>query len=321
MPCMNPQSESEHILELSRELLDDIELGRLEADKLLLKCSRLARLAGSEEVKFWIKHEMEGYNSTGSFSLLYMGKTGRWINRDEKKGYWNSLAMIEASIETEKARLVGNKLGNTSGAMNIGIINAVNKAQQSISAKIVTMSGIRSRVLGMLHTFVGGVFYERQFAKVAENTFERYKKDVDALIAEKAGEVLNKIPSVIARLQEGEEEGISQALTTCRRIIETFADSVYPPTSDTITLGGNPLSLDASKPKNRLNAYISERTASTGRRDKLRQNLSNLFDRVSAGVHSDVTGEEAFSLFLNVYLFLGEVLHLDKPATSKIVVT
>jgi len=313
---MNRQSESEHILELSRELLDDIELGRLEADKLLLKCSRLARLAGSEEVKFWIKHEMEGYNATGGFSLLYMGKTGRWIDSNEKRGYWRSLAEIEASIETEKARLMGSKLGNISGDAHTGTINAMNNAQQGIITRITTMSGIRSRVLGMLHTFVVGVFYERQFAKVAENIFEQYKKDVDALIAEKAGEVLSKIPSVIARLQEGEEEGISQALTTCRRIIETFADAVYPPTTGTVELGGNTLSLDASKHKNRLNAYIAVRTASSARRDKLRQNLGNLFDRVSAGVHTDVTSEEAFSLFLNVYLFLGEVLHLHAPDAS-----
>jgi hypothetical protein len=70
--------------------------------------------------------------------------------------------------------------------------------------------------------------------------------------------------------------------------------------------------LDASRPKNRLLAYIGERTSSSARRDKLRQNLTNLFDRVSAGVHSDVTAEEAFSLFLNVYLFLGEVLQLER---------
>jgi hypothetical protein len=117
-------------------------------------------------------------------------------------------------------------------------------------------------------------------------------------------------------LQEDDAEAISQALTTCRRIIEAFADAVYPPTADTILLGGNTVTLDASKYKNRLNAYIAARTDSSARRDKLRQNINNLYDRVSAGVHSDVTSEEAFSLFLNVYLFLGEVLQLDEPADN-----
>lgn len=94
---MNQKSRAEHILELSRELLDDIELSRLESDKLLLKCSRLARLAGSEEIQAWLKLEMQGYNSKDPVSLTYMSKTGRWTNYKEKKGYWGPLAQQEVT--------------------------------------------------------------------------------------------------------------------------------------------------------------------------------------------------------------------------------
>ncbi|KCV45596.1 hypothetical protein L506_0498 [Bordetella bronchiseptica GA96-01] len=45
--------------------------------------------------------------------------------------------------------------------------------------------------------------------------------------------------------------------------------------------------------------------------------MSNLFDRVSSGVHKDISSEEARALFLNTYLFLGEILHLDNAATSR----
>jgi hypothetical protein len=168
----------------------------------------------------------------------------------------------------------------------------------------------------MLHTFVSQVYYEHRFADVARTTFEMYQRSVDALIAEKAGSVIDKLPAAVARLQEGDPEGISQALTTCRRIIEAFADAVYPPSDSTITLGGNEISLDASRHKNRLNAFIAENTSSKRRREKLRQNLTNLYDRVSAGVHSDITAEEAYSLFLNVYLFLGEALTLSGKASK-----
>ena len=103
-----------------------------------------------------------------------------------------------------------------------------------------------------------------------------------------------------------------QALSTCRRIIEAFADSVYPPTDQTVEISGNVLKLDAGKHQNRINAYIHTKTESQSRKQRLRQNLSNLFDRVSTGVHSDVGAEEARALFLNTYLFLGEVLHLGR---------
>jgi hypothetical protein len=111
------------------------------------------------------------------------------------------------------------------------------------------------------------------------------------------------------RLAEGDQESISQALTTCRRIIELFADSIYPPTDETIELGGNTLKLDASRHQNRINAYIHTKTNSQSVKHRLRQNLANLHDRISSGVHNDVSADEARSLFLNTYLFLGEILH------------
>ncbi len=310
---MATQTEAEHIIELSRELLDDIELDRLPAEKLLLKANRLARLAGSDEVRKWLGYEMQGYNSSDAISLSYMSRTGRWTKFDEKKGYYGPLGQIEASLDAQKARIEATKLGSLAGDMAVGVINVTTRNHQALSGAISTLAGVRSRVLSLLHTFVASTYYERQFADVAETTFKVYKRDVDALIAEKAGDVLSKFPSVMARLKEGDVEAVSQALATCRRILEAFADAIFAPTDDVYELGGNRLTLDASKHQNRINVFIAQRTESSSRRVRLRQNLGNLFDRVSTGVHNDVTVEEAYSLFLNVYLFLGEVLHLEEP--------
>ena len=125
-------------------------------------------------------------------------------------------------------------------------------------------------------------------------------------------EVLQQIPSVVNRLSEGDDESVSQALTTVRRIIDSFADAIYPPSDNTFRIGDNDLTLGPTRHLNRLNVYVHERTESKGRRDKIRQNLANLYSRVSAGVHADVTIEEAQSLFLNCYLILGEILHLGE---------
>ena len=72
---MPTTSEAAYILELSTELLDDIELDRLPPDKLILKANRLARLAGSEEVRQWLSFEMRGYNGTDPVSMKYMSLT------------------------------------------------------------------------------------------------------------------------------------------------------------------------------------------------------------------------------------------------------
>ena len=309
-------SQSQHILDLSKELLDDIELERLSSDKLLLKCVRLARLAGSEECQEWLRYEMGGYGGSSEISLKYMTLTGRWTNREEKKGYWGPLAEQEAAIQASQAKIASLQIPSLSGDKAWIVSRDIMASMNAAAGTLSKLGGIRSRVLALLHRFVSDVYYEREFSSLAELTFERYKRDVDTLISAACKEVLRKIPSVIDRLQEGDPEAISQALTTCRRIIESFADAIFPPTEDVIEVGGNTLKLDNAKHLNRINAYVSEHTESHSRRQKLRQNLANLYDRACAGVHDGVTKDEAFSLFLNTYLFLGEILTIGSPHAS-----
>ena len=85
-------SQSDHIRDLTKELLDDIELGRTTGERLLLKTARLARLIGSEEIKKWLEYEMRGYNSHDELSRKYITNTGRWIDKTENKAYYGPLS-------------------------------------------------------------------------------------------------------------------------------------------------------------------------------------------------------------------------------------
>ncbi|AZW29151.1 hypothetical protein [Bordetella bronchiseptica] len=314
---MTEKSRSQHILELARELLDDIELGRAEGERLILKASRLARWVGGDEFRDWLKYEMGGYNSSEPLSLKYMARTGRWTNREEKKGWWGPLAQQEAAILAQQAKLATMRTPDIGGDYaNVAIMNT-HKAMNDAALLIQQLSGIRSRVLAILHGFVSEVYYAKEFDSLTDSIFERYQRDVDALIVQYCGDVLTKIPALMDRLASGDSEAISQALSTCRRIIESFADSIFPPSEQIFEIGGDILKLDASKHQNRINVYVYQRTDSQSRRKRIRQNLSNLFDRVSSGVHKDISSEEARALFLNTYLFLGEILHLDNAATSR----
>ncbi len=309
---MTEENRSKHIAELAKELLDDIELNRMSAEHLLLKASRLARWMGSEETQQWLKLEMTGYNNVEETSLKYMTLTGRWIDRAKGIGYFGPLAQQEAAIEAERAKLAAMRTPDAGGEWaNVAITNVTNAMSQT-AINISTLSAIKSRALARLHQFVSEIYYSLAFEGLSESIFERYKRDVDVLIAESCGKVLDQIPAVIDRLAEAQPEAISQALTTCRRILDSFADSIFPPTEETIEIGGNTLNLGPDKHQNRINAYIHQHTTSQTRKKRLRQNLGNLFDRVSTGVHADVTLGEARALFLNTYLLLGEILHIER---------
>lgn len=152
----------EHELELAKELLDDIELSRLNAEALFLKAARLARLCGTEEFKKWVGFEIRGYVSDDNTSLKFMTKTGRWTKRDENKGYWAPIAQIEAVINSQTLKL--NSLGtpNVSGVtMAYSIMKEHHEIINNVSNSISTYSGIKSRALGVLHDIVSAIYYEK----------------------------------------------------------------------------------------------------------------------------------------------------------------
>jgi hypothetical protein len=305
------ESKSQHIINLSKEILDDIELSRLEAQPLLLKATRLARYVEDDEVRQWLRFEMQGFGNN-DVALKYMSKTGRWTDKEKNEGYWSPLAQIEASADAQKQKLSLIRIPDTSGDKATFVIDRVTNQMNAATNSISKLEGIKSRVISLIHDFATNVYYQKTFDNVAEGIFDKYKKDIDTLIAENSGDVLEQIPSVVGRLSDGDKESISQALTTCRRIIDSFANHIFPASDETMEIGGNSISLKQDKILNRINAFIHLNADSESRKKKLRQNLSNLYDRVSAGVHSDVDASEARSLFFNTYLILAEILTLRK---------
>lgn len=304
-------SKSVHIISLSKEIIDDIELSRIKGQALLLKATRLARYVDDEEIRKWLRFEMQGFNSN-EVALKYMTKTGRWTDKENKKGYWAPLAQIEAEAEAQMKKLSLIRIPDISGDRAVLVIDRITTQMNAATNYISELEGIKSRVLSLIHDFATNVYYQKTFDYVAESIFDTYKKDIDILIAENSSDVLGQIPSVVGRLSDGDKESISQALTTCRRIIDSFANHIFPASNDTINIGGNVLSLKQDKVQNRINAFIHLKSESDSQKKKLRQNLSNLYERVSAGVHSDVNANEAKSLFFNTYLLLGEILTLKK---------
>jgi len=135
-------------MKLARELLDDIELDRLPADKLLLKVSRLARLTGSETIRKWLNLEMLGYNGKDPVSLEYMGRTLRWTNYEKKEGFWGSLAVQEAAINSAEVRIKQLEAHDGADALTV---SGHRLKPASCEPELSKCCGIRSVVMALLH--------------------------------------------------------------------------------------------------------------------------------------------------------------------------
>lgn len=306
------QSQSQHIAELARDLLDDIELYRILPQALILKASRLARFIGTEKIQSWPYFELHAYNDTDPVALEYLSKTARWINQEKGRAYWGTFAEQVAWIESLKAEQAMIRVPDVSGDyVVIALKNVMDRAQQ-LGNQIRELERIKNRVLSLLHSWVSSVYYEIAFGGAAETIFEKFRKEVDVRISDTCSEILQKLPLVYDRLREGDAESISQAMTSCRRIIDTFADAIYPPVDGTVEVGGNVVKVGTEQHQNRLNAYVGDKTESKSRRQRLRQALANIYDRVCTGIHKDISIQEAQSLVLNTYVYLGEVATMDR---------
>lgn len=308
-------SRQQEALALADELLADIELARASTAKHVLKATRIARLLDDATAQTWLAYELDGVPGTAD-GKRWMSTTRRWTEKDQGKGYWGSTASLEATRDNARS-VIGALSGDVSLSGDL-VTLAMRERTQSISgnASVATaMDRVLSAVESQVYRYAAEVHAELAYSQVQADLFEASRSAVDATLAGMTGGALKSIESISERLSSGDETAVSQAMTTCRQLIDSVADHVFPPSDEQYQIGEQALNVKADKVLNRLNAYVHSAGVAGGRGARIRRTLADLYDRVSASVHKPdgVTPHEARYLFLAVYSTLGEILTL-KPA-------
>jgi hypothetical protein len=301
-------SKTDQITALALEVLEDAEMSRTSMETLILKASRLARLVGDEEVIQWLRYERLGYNNRDEIALKFIDLTNRKFHVDTMQVHYGSSIMQESIVQSQKEQLDIVKQYKPSGDwMRLHV-----EEQQTKVAKITSVMASSQRVLfavrAHIQEFAVRVYYEKLFSHQAGTIFTQYQDEVDALLAGTAETAFKRLPNAFERLGAGDSEAISHALTTCRRVLDSFADAVYPARAGVAHIGEQEIEVGAAHTRNRLRGYVYERIGRGSRYDRINRSISLLYDRVSAGVHADVNIGEARALVLQTYLLLGEIL-------------
>ncbi|MFE3618248.1 AbiTii domain-containing protein [Streptomyces anulatus] len=302
---MNRQEE---VLLLAEQLLADIELKRLAATDIVLKASRLGRLAGHDDLQTFLRYEREGYPSR-EVAGEWVTRAGR--NRPEDKWFSAPLTQIEAVLESSQQAMEALKGGgNYSGDMVPIAAREHDQRIVKLSQSLTPCLTVRGAVLATIYSLVTEIYHELLFSQLQSTLFEQARVRVDGALAQASGSALDKIESVSDRLREGAPESVSQALTTCRRLIDSCADHVFQGREGDYVIGEQPLKVGNGHVLNRLQAYCHQQGISKSRHDRIRKTMAELYSRCSAGTHADVTIQEARFVFLQTYVLLGEVLTL-----------
>jgi hypothetical protein len=307
----------EEAIRVADELLADIELKQLKASEVVLKASRLARLVGHTELTEFLGFERDGYRNDNS-DTVWIERAGRWADREEETCYPQSIAKVEAQIASSQQAIEAMRGGgNYSGDM-------IYPASRDHDARIINAAhtlaiwtGISGQVVATVYDMVTEIYHELLFSELQASLFAATQEKVDGSLAAASGTALEKIERISDRLRDGDTESVSQALTTCRRLIDSCADYVFPARDEPYSIGNEAtLTVGRQQVLNRLQAHVYASGATKSRRDRLRRSLADLYNRCSAGTHAEVTIDEARFLFLQTYIALGEILILGTPEAA-----
>jgi competence ComEA-like helix-hairpin-helix protein len=213
---------------------------------------------------------------------------------DKSGGGFESIEFIEDRYEHIKKLKHGND--GTYYLSNLG-------------TTITEVANSAGRAASRLYSTLG-------FSDLPRQHFDAIRERVNRLLLDICPEAVEQFMAAYERLGGRNSEDWSLALTACRRVIKTVADSVYPPTEEEV--GGRKL----GDPQyiNRLWAYLDKTVAASSDKDLAKAHvdylgtfLSRLNDKASKGVHTSVSRTEAIQTVMYTYLTLGDLLELAPP--------
>lgn len=197
----------------------------------------------------------------------------------------------------------------------------VAKDYDAASAKIIPLrrelEDVLERVKQMVYDFLINTEREIESGQRRPSVFDRGRDYIERSLSERAPDALSKFRAAEESLASGEPEDLAHALTSCRRMIKTLADALYPASGELIIGGdGRERAMTDEAYRNRLLQYASERLGTTHNnlvKETMRSlgvRLQRLNELSSKGVHDEVEWMEAESCVMWTYLTVADILRI-----------
>lgn len=167
------------------------------------------------------------------------------------------------------------------------------------------------------HTYCANLLEQLTFSGTITSGFDLLKKAVDDKLLDLDPELAEQLMLAFKGISSANKEEWSQALTSCRRLLEALADKLYPPNDNVI----NKRTFKANQYINRLWQFMSESIESESNRDLAKMHVDYLgswleknYKMTNKGVHAEVSQLEATRVVFHMYLMLSDILDYLDPS-------
>ena len=319
------------IIDLSEEILSDFELSRIPLSKILFKCERLYRLLNDDFNSRLFMYEITQYPTKDDKPEVYKYyiKAGRYQTEysDSKKKdvafiVEDSVEKMETIIQMRSAQLSLSSDPNVqlSSANQYQTVSAISnrREREAIVNTITVLKSRLGKIRGALYKVVLDTYYKIKFEKISTTANDSHVELLINKLVNRSPKCIEMIQSIQQGLSSENPEDWANSVHSCRRLIKTVADSLYPPSDEKIKLNNKEFGVGEDQYINRLMIYIEKRKNNQTFGNVLKTNVDLIGNRIDAlhgaankGTHSNVSLYEATQYAIYTFLILGDILSLE----------
>jgi len=172
-----------------------------------------------------------------------------------------------------------------------------------------------------VHEFVSGLHYELRYSASVYDLFTAVRQRVDRSVPEVMPDSVRRFDAIYSNLVSDNPEDWSNAVHSCRRILQDLADAVFPAQDEPRVVGEGKqrrtIALGPDNYVNRIACFAEDNEDSARSKDLIGSHLSFLGDRLDAvfyaaqkGSHDNVDRREAERYVVYTYMLVGDILGL-----------
>jgi hypothetical protein len=338
----------DRILALVQEALNEFDDPNYRLSNIMRKAIRIARLRNDYDNLWWLEYEMIPFENRDAQERIVWEILPHY-SKDRFAAVQKHI--LEAYIDERRYREV-DRYGNVvdKGNVRIESISEIearvehlddvaekavvpeglhpvdlyfveqSKSQLRTTAQLLAqdLRAILARVGQRVHEFLSVTEKQLMYGQISSDIFERNRQYVDARLHDIAPEALEQFIAAYRRLGEGGPESGSHALTSCRRILKSVADNIYPARDEPVVgSDGKERRLTDDKFVSRLWQFVAERVGGSASGRLLLTSVKDVGDRIDRiydlsckGVHAEVSEFEVNQCVIQTYLLIGDILRI-----------
>lgn len=334
----NLSTKRQQALEACEKVINGTEDGTITVSSSLLLCKRIARLVSDNEGQEWLNYEYGGYpnnNGIPKEAWIIGAKHGRLYTEKNEEGNCHEYLFTELCGELEATIDSNTKAINNfstqgfsaAGEWAIGATNRMTSAVSSGTASLLKNIKTAERRLSILksqyYDYAVRWQIELQFGNTSKMIFEEYQERVDGYYSLLPTKTLQKLNAIQDLMEDDNPEHYAQVVASCRRLWSETAkllfDEVLPGYKGNAykTKTGKDIDITGDHDNNKLSAVIETLQSKATTNTLVGSETVYLIDWIeqinknqSAGVHHDVTREQAMRCIIHTYIALGDILSL-----------